>query len=147
VGKIPSLFATTELKLFPLKFDESGLGGNFLLVAKTPSFLPQPNNSTSQIFMAIFRMADLLPWGVGIAGVADRVVGGRRRSRRWWASSWWVADLGWLAATPKPSRATPWLRTTPEGVEVASRDPLWVGGVGAGWLLFPFLILHLEQRW
>jgi hypothetical protein len=30
-----------------LKFDESGLGGNFLLVAKTPSFLPQPNSSTS----------------------------------------------------------------------------------------------------
>jgi hypothetical protein len=32
-----------------LKSDESGLGGNFLLVAKTPSFLPQSNSSTSQI--------------------------------------------------------------------------------------------------
>jgi hypothetical protein len=30
-----------------LKSDESGLGGNFLLVAKTPSFLPQSNSSTS----------------------------------------------------------------------------------------------------
>jgi hypothetical protein len=33
-----------------LKSDESGLGGNFLLAAKTPSFLPQPNSSTSQSF-------------------------------------------------------------------------------------------------
>jgi hypothetical protein len=32
-----------------LKSDESGLGGNFLLVAKTPSFLPQPNSSTSHL--------------------------------------------------------------------------------------------------
>jgi hypothetical protein len=35
-----------------LKFDESGLGGNFLLVAKSSSFLPQPNSSTSHYINA-----------------------------------------------------------------------------------------------
>jgi hypothetical protein len=34
--------------LCKFKFDIIGLGGNFLLMAKTPSFLLQPNKSTSQ---------------------------------------------------------------------------------------------------
>jgi hypothetical protein len=47
-----------------LKFDESGLGGNFLLVAKSPSFLPQPNSSTSPLYYSccLERFLHLLPF-------------------------------------------------------------------------------------
>jgi hypothetical protein len=85
--------------------------------------------------MAIFGVADLLPWRVGIAGVADRVVGGRCQSRRSWASSWWVVDLGWLAATPEHSRATTGGGGGEVEPQVAPRGPLWVGGGGAVWAM------------